>query len=68
MYPIIVKLKSGRIQPWCAHGRGLKLKIISLFGLFCLLFMSLIAHFGNIHELYYTISTNFYLYLQYFQQ
>ena len=24
--------------------------------------------FGTIHEFYYTISTNFYLYLQYFQQ
>ena len=30
--------------------------------------MDLIALFGTIHESHYTISTNFYLYLQYFKQ
>ena len=30
--------------------------------------MNLIAFFGIIHEPHYTISTNFYFYLQYFQQ
>ena len=30
--------------------------------------MSLTALFGIIHTSYYTISANFYLYLQYFQQ
>ena len=33
-----------------------------------LLFMGSIVHFGIIHEPHCTISTNFYLYLQYFQQ
>ena len=33
---------------------------------FLLLFMGLIALFGTIHESHYTISTYFYLYLQYF--
>ena len=52
-------------------GYHLKMKIISLFSLFLLLFMLFIgptAFFGTIHELHCTISTNFYLYLQYFQQ
>ena len=42
------------------------MKIILLFSLFLLLFMGTIALFGTIYELYFTISTNFYLYLQYF--
>ena len=36
--------------------------------LFLLLFMDFTALFGTIHESYYTISANFYLYLPYFQQ
>ena len=44
------------------------MKIILLFSLFLLLFMGTIALFGTIYEFYYIISTNFYLYLQYFQQ
>ena len=35
---------------------------------FFLLFMSHITLFGTIHRSHYTISVNFYLYLQYFQQ
>ena len=45
-----------------------KMKIISLFSLFLLLFIGLTALFGTIYGPHYTISTNFYLYLQYFQQ
>ena len=45
---------------------SIKMKIISLFSLFLLLFMSLIALFGTIHEPHYTILANFYLYLQHF--
>ena len=43
-------------------------QLILLFSLFLLLFMSHIALFGTIHRSHYTISINFYLYLQYFQQ
>ena len=46
----------------------LKSQFILLFNLFFLLFLSSTAFFGTIHESYYTISVNFYLYLQYFQQ
>ena len=38
-----------------AFGLGLRIKIISLFSLFFILFMSLIIHFGIIHELHCTI-------------
>ena len=43
-------------------------QLILLFNLFLLLFMSPIALFGTIYGSHYTISTNFYLYLRYFQQ
>ena len=46
----------------------LKSQLILLFSLFLLLFMGLTALFGTIHGSHCTISTNFYLYLQYFQQ
>ena len=42
--------------------------MINFVSLFLLLFMSLTALFGIIHETYCTISANFYIYLQYFQQ
>ena len=47
----------------CAFGLGLKIKIISLFNLFLLLFMSLTVFFGIIHGSHCIISANFYLYL-----
>ena len=72
----VVYYESGTIEVWylylykvifltikCAFGLGLKIKIISLFSLFLLLFMSLTALFDTIHGYYYTISTNFYIYL-----
>ena len=43
-------------------------QLILLFSLFLLLFMGLTALFDTIHGSYSTISTNFYFYLQYFQQ
>ena len=43
-------------------------QLILLFNLFLLLFISLTAFFGIIYESHCTISANFYLYLQYFQQ
>ena len=46
----------------------LKSQLILLFSLFLLLFISSIVIFGTIHEPHCTISVNFYLYLQYFQQ
>ena len=46
----------------------LKSQLILLFSLFLLIFISLIALFGIINGSHYTISANFYLYLQYFQQ
>ena len=44
------------------------LSFILLFNLFLLLFISLTALFDTIHRFHYTISTNFNIYLQYFQQ
>ena len=43
-------------------------QFILLFSLFLPLFMGPTVFFGTIHRSHYTISTNFYLYLQYFQQ
>ena len=45
-----------------------KNQLILLFNLFLLLFKGLIILFDTIHISHYIISTNFYLYLQYFQQ
>ena len=52
----------------CAFGYQLKSQLILLFSLFLLLFTGPTALFDTIHKFYYTISANFYLYLQYFQQ
>ena len=52
----------------CAFGSELKSQLISLFSLFLLLFIGSTTLFGIIHKSYYTISANFNLYLQYFQQ
>ena len=49
-------------------GSKLKSQLILPFSLFLLLFIGHTAFFGTIHESYYTISVNFYLYLQYFRQ
>ena len=49
-------------------GKDYFCQLILLFSLFLLLFMSPLTFFGIIHESYYTISTHFYIYLQYFQQ
>ena len=73
-YYFIIKLRHqlffevSKIQTKCAFGWRWKIKIISLFSLFLLLFIGLTALFGTIHGSHYTISTNFYFYLQYFQQ
>ena len=53
---------------WRVFDFSLKSQFILLFSLFLLLFMSLIALFDTIHGYHCTISTNFYLYLEYFQQ
>ena len=46
-----------------AFGMDYFCQLILLFNLFLLLFMGLTALFGIIHKSHYTISTNFYLYL-----
>ena len=56
------------ISSTCAFGSKFKSQLILLFSLFLQLFMGLIALFGTIYESHYTISANFSLYLQYFQQ
>ena len=48
---------------WCVH-----LTKIIFVSLFLLLFMGPTVLLGTIHESYYTISANYYLYLQHFQQ
>ena len=52
----------------CAFEMDYFCQLILLFSLFLLLFMDLTTFFGIIHESHYTISANFYLYLQYFQR
>ena len=52
----------------CPFGKYYFCQLILLFKLFLLLFMSLTAFFGTILEFHCSISVNFYLYLQYFQQ
>ena len=52
----------------CSFGKNNFCQLILLFSLFLLLFMSSAALFGIIHKSHCTVSTNFYLYLQYFQQ
>ena len=56
------------LWPKCAFGFKLKSQFILLFNLFLLLFINPTALVGIIYGTYYTISANFYLYLQYFQQ
>ena len=52
----------------CIWQKIKKSLLILLFSLFLLLFMGSTVLFVTIYEFYYTISVNFYLYLQYFQQ
>ena len=52
----------------CVFGSRLKNQLILPFNLFLLLFMGPTTIFGIIHGSHCTISANFYLYLQYFQQ
>ena len=52
----------------CPFGKNNFCQIILLFNLFLVLFIGSTALFSIIHGSHYTISANFYLYLQYFQQ
>ena len=52
----------------CVFGKNYFSQFILQFSLFLLLFIGLTVLFGTIYESYYTISANFYIYLQYFQQ
>jgi len=56
------------LETMCAFSSSLKNQLILLFNLFLLVFMSSTVFFNIIHRFYCTISTNFYFYLQYFQQ
>ena len=66
------KTRGSKTQMWiqtdtkCVFGYQWKIKIILLFSLFLLLFISSTTFFSNIHGFRCTISTNFYFYLQYF--
>ena len=62
------KINGSQTDPKCWFGKKLFFQFILLFSLFLLLFMGLTAFIGTIHGSHYIISTNFYLYLQYFQQ
>jgi len=55
------------MDPKCPFGSSLKGQLISLFSPFLLLVIGNIAFFSTIHWFHYTISANFYIYLQYFQ-
>ena len=67
MLPIHTFCQDLHVNFKCSSGKGLKMKIISLFSLLLLLFMDFTVLFGTAHRYYCIISTNFYLYLQYFQ-
>ena len=56
------------ISSMCAFGSKFKRQLILLFSLFLLLFVGPITPFGTIHGSHHTISANFLLYVQYFQQ
>ena len=47
---------------------SMRLALTLKANLYLLLFMGLIALFGTIHRSHYIILSNFYLYIQYFQQ
>ena len=52
----------------CSFGKNYFCQLILLLSLFFILFMSPTTSFGTIYRSHCTISANFYLYLQYFQQ
>ena len=54
------------VQSQCAFGMDEICQLILLFNLFLLLFMCFTTLFGIIYKSHFTISVNFYLYLQYF--
>ena len=61
------KISGSPMDPKCMFGKNYLCQFILLFSLFLLLFMSPTTLFGTIHGSHYTISANFYFYLQYFQ-
>ena len=61
-----VKLLRGETK--CPFGKDYFCQLILLFSLFLLLFMGPTTLFVTIHGSHYTISANFYRYIQYFQQ
>jgi len=62
------KINGSQTDPKCRFDKNYFCQLILLFSLFLLLFMGLTAFIGTIHRSHCTISINFYLYLQYFQQ
>jgi len=69
-YPreLLVAESKENIYYECTFGKNYFCQLILLFSLFLLLFIGPIVFFGTIHRSHSTISVNFYLYLQYFQQ
>ena len=61
------KISRFQMDPKCPFGSSLKSQLISLFSSFLLLFIGNITLFSTSHGFHYTISANFYIYLQYFQ-
>ena len=62
------QINGSQTDPKCAFAYRLKSQVILLFNLLLLLFMGSTAFFGIMYGSHCTISANFYLYLQYFQQ
>ena len=64
-HPTQLKFVFSSIQTYtkCAFGSKLKSQLILLFNLFLLLFMGSTVLFSTIYESYFTISTNFYIFL-----
>ena len=63
LFSVFNKISSIKMHPKCIFGLRWKIKIILLFSLFLLLFMSSTVFFGTSYGFHYTISTIFYLYL-----
>ena len=59
IFSVFSKINCIQTDPKRVFGLEWKMKIISLFNLFLLLFIGLTALFGTIYESHYTISTNF---------
>ena len=68
VFSVFSKISGIQSHSKCPFNKNDFCQLILVFSLFLILFISPTVLFGTIYEFHYTISANFYLYLQYFQQ